>query len=98
MSGERELALAARHVLPNASWPALENMSVVFSAAMLLTATLGFLGVGLHPPTPEWGSMISSGASDAAVGRWWPALFPAAAIVACVFVFAAAGQRAFGRK
>jgi len=98
MSGEGELAVAVRHVLPNASWPALENASVVFSAAILLTATLGFLGVGLHPPTPEWGSMISTAASDAAVGRWWPGLFPAAAIVACVFAFAGAGQRLFGRK
>jgi peptide/nickel transport system permease protein len=98
MAGERELSLTVRHVLPNASWPALENTTVVFGAAILLTATLGFLGVGLHPPTPEWGSMISSSASDAAVGRWWPALFPALAIVVCVFAIAAAGQQLFGRK
>jgi peptide/nickel transport system permease protein len=98
MAGEREFVLTMRHVLPNASWAALENTSVVFGSAILNTAALGFLGVGLHPPTPEWGSMISTGASDAAVGRWWPALFPAAAMVACVFAFAAAGQRLFGRK
>jgi peptide/nickel transport system permease protein len=98
ISGEREFALAIRHVLPNASWPALENTTVVFSAAILLTATLGFLGVGLHPPTPEWGSMISTGASDAAVGRWWPALFPAAAIIGCVFAVSSAGQALFGRE
>jgi peptide/nickel transport system permease protein len=98
MSGQRELALTLRHVLPNASWPALENTTVVFSAAVLLTATLGFLGVGLHPPTPEWGSMISTGASDAAVGRWWPAFFPAVAIIGCVFAVSSAGQALFGRK
>jgi peptide/nickel transport system permease protein len=98
MAGEREFVLTIRHVLPNASWAALENTSVVFGSAILNTAALGFLGVGLHPPTPEWGAMISTGASDAAVGRWWPALFPAAAMVTCVFAFAAAGQRLFGRK
>jgi peptide/nickel transport system permease protein len=98
MAGDREFVLAMRHVLPNASWAALENTSVVFGSAILNTAALGFLGVGLHPPTPEWGSMISTGASDAAVGRWWPALFPALAMVACVFAFAAAGHRVFGRK
>jgi peptide/nickel transport system permease protein len=98
MAGERELTLTVRHVLPNASWPALENTTLVFGAAILLTATLGFLGVGLKPPTPEWGSMISTGASDAAVGRWWSALFPAVAIVIAVGAFSIAGQRAFGRR
>jgi peptide/nickel transport system permease protein len=98
MAGEREASVTVRHVLPNASWPALENSTLVFGAAILLTATLGFLGVGLHPPTPEWGSMISTGASDAAVGRWWPALFPALAIIASVASFAAAGHRLFSRS
>jgi peptide/nickel transport system permease protein len=98
MGGERELALTVRHVLPNASWPAMENTTVVFGAAILLTATLGFLGVGLHPPTPEWGAMIATGASDAEVGRWWPGLFPALAIIASVFSVSVAGHQLFGRK
>lgn len=98
IAGEREFSLTRRHVLPNASWPAIENASLVFAAAILITATLGFLGVGLHPPTPEWGSMISTGASDAAVGRWWSFLFPAIAMVIAVGSFALAGQRILGRK
>ena len=98
MAGEREFALTLRHVLPNASWPAVENASLVFGAAVLITATLGFLGVGLHPPTPEWGSMISTGASDAAVGRWWSFVFPAIALLIAVGSFALAGQRVFGRR
>jgi peptide/nickel transport system permease protein len=98
MAGEREFALTLRHVLPNASWPALENASLVFGAAILITATLGFLGVGLHPPTPEWGAMISTGASDAAVGRWWSFVFPAVALLIAVGSFALAGHRIFGRR
>ncbi len=98
MAGEREFALTLRHVLPNASWPALENASLVFGAAILITATLGFLGVGLQPPTPEWGSMISTGASDAAVGRWWSFVFPAIALLIAVGSFALAGHRIFGRR
>jgi peptide/nickel transport system permease protein len=98
MAGEREFALTLRHVLPNASWPALENASLVFGAAILIAATLGFLGVGLQPPTPEWGSMISTGASDAAVGRWWSFVFPAIALIIAVGSFALAGQRIFGRR
>lgn len=97
ISGEREWALIGRHVLPNSSWPALENASLVFGSAIVLTAGLGFLGVGLQPPTPEWGTMISTGASSAAAGRWWSALFPAVAIAITVFAISALGRRLFDR-
>ena len=80
MAGARETSIVLREVLPNASWPTIENASYVFGAAVILTAALGFLGIGLPPPTAEWGSMIAKGASDATVGRWWSALFPAAAL------------------
>jgi peptide/nickel transport system permease protein len=84
MAGLGELHLTARNVLPNSTWPVLENASVIFGVAIILTAALGFLGVGLPPPKPEWGSMISRGASDAAVGRWWSFAFPAIALVLTV--------------
>lgn len=95
ISGESETAVILRHVLPNSSWPALENASLVFGSAIILTAGLGFLGVGLNPPTPEWGSMIAAGAPAAAVGRWWPAMFPAIALAITVFAVTAVGQRFF---
>ncbi|MEV8547997.1 ABC transporter permease [Streptomyces sp. NPDC051572] len=98
MSGESEFRLTVRHVLPNSSWPALENSTVLFSVAILITSALGFLGVGLQPPTPEWGSMIAGGASDAAVGRWWSGLFPALAMTLCVVAYSNAGHRLFGRR
>lgn len=97
ISGEPEYAVIMRHVLPNASWPALENASLVFASAIVLTAGLGFLGVGLNPPTPEWGSMIASGSAAAVAGRWWAALFPALALAATVVVVTAVGQRLFNR-
>ncbi|ORM34072.1 ABC transporter permease [Williamsia sp. 1135] len=95
ISGESEFAVILRHVLPNSSWPALENASLVFGSAIILSAGLGFLGVGLNPPTPEWGSMIAAGAPAAAVGRWWPAMFPAIALALTVFAVTAVGQRFF---
>lgn len=98
ISGEREWALIIRHVLPNSSWPALENASLVFGSAIVLTAGLGFLGVGLQPPTPEWGTMISTGASSAAAGRWWSALFPAVAIAVTVFAVSTVGRQLFDRE
>ncbi|MCF7553802.1 MULTISPECIES: ABC transporter permease [Pseudonocardia] len=96
VSGDSELVLIAKHVLPNSSWPALENASLVFGSAIVLTAGLGFLGVGLHPPTPEWGSMIAIGAPGAASGRWWSALFPAVALALTVFAVSGVGRRLFG--
>ncbi|GAA1854179.1 ABC transporter permease [Pseudonocardia ailaonensis] len=85
-AGQHELRLIVKHVLPNSVRPALLNVSVILGISIVLTAALGFLGVGLPPPTPEWGSMIAHGAGDAAVGKWWSAAFPAAAL--CVTVAA----------
>ncbi|GAA2234705.1 ABC transporter permease [Herbiconiux moechotypicola] len=84
MAGTSELVLTLRHVLPNSVRPAVANMSVLFGVSVILTAALGFLGAGLPPPTAEWGAMIARGATDAAVGRWWPGAFPALALVLAV--------------
>ena len=97
MAGESEFALTIRHVLPNAAWPALQNSSVIFAISIILTAGLGFIGAGMPPPTPEWGGMIASGASDALAGQWWSAAFPAAALAATVSAFSAAANTVFGR-
>ncbi|MBN9738680.1 MULTISPECIES: ABC transporter permease [unclassified Pseudonocardia] len=95
MSGESEPALIVRHVLPNASHAALENTSAIFGIAVIFCAGLGFLGVGIVPPIPEWGSMLALGATDAAVGRWWGALFPALALGLAVASAAGAARALF---
>jgi peptide/nickel transport system permease protein len=97
MSGQSEARLLVRHVLPNSIWAALENMAYLFATSILLTASLGFVGVGLQPPTPEWGTMLSGGTNDALSGRWWAAAFPAAAIMVTVWAFATASHTLFGR-
>jgi peptide/nickel transport system permease protein len=86
-AGQHELRLILKHVLPNSVRPALLNVSVILGISIVLTASLGFLGVGLPPPTPEWGSMIAHGAGDAAVGKWWSAGLPAIAL--CITVASA---------
>jgi peptide/nickel transport system permease protein len=98
MGGLREGRLTVRHVLPNSSWPALENFPVVFAVGVVLTAALGFIGVGLPPPTPEWGSMIARGVSDGLVGRWWPSAFPALALALTVAGVSAAASAVFRRR
>jgi peptide/nickel transport system permease protein len=84
MAGFREFGLTVRHVLPNASWPAFEYAPILFGSSLVLTAGLGFLGVGVKAPTAEWGTMLAAGASDAAVGRWWGFVFPGLALVLSV--------------
>ncbi len=90
--GNSELAIALRHVLPNSLAPALIQSSVTIGFAILLTAGLSFVGAGVRPPTPEWGLMISTGASQIVLGEWWPSLFPGIAISLTVFGFAVLGN------
>ncbi|MCF7549998.1 ABC transporter permease [Pseudonocardia sp. WMMC193] len=97
MQDMSEWELTLRHVLPNASRPALQNTSVIFAVSVILTAALGFIGVGLPPPTPEWGSMLTRGVSDALTGRWWSAAFPAAALAATVASVSLASRTFFER-
>ncbi len=90
--GNSELIIALRHVLPNSMAPALIQSSVTIGFAILLTAGLSFVGAGVRPPTPEWGLMISTGATQIVLGEWWPSLFPGIAISATVFGFAVLGN------
>lgn len=92
-AGLTEPQLVLRHVLPNSVTPAVHNAPVLFGVTIILTAALGFLGVGLPPPTPEWGAMITRGAGDAAVGKLWAAGAPAVAL--CLTV---ASVSLFGRR
>lgn len=98
MSGLHEVRILIRHVLPNSASSALENTSAIFGIAIIFCAGLGFLGVGVPPPTPEWGSMLASGATDAAVGRWWSAFFPALALGITVAAAAGATKALFSHS
>ena len=98
--GNREFAIALRHVLPNAVAPSLIQASVTIGFAILATAGLSFVGAGVRPPTPELGLMIATGADQMVQGDWWPSLFPGIAISLIVFGYAALGnglERLYGR-
>ena len=77
--GERELAILFREILPNALGPILVEISVRFSYSIFLVASLGFLGLGVQPPSPDWGLQINEARSYFATAPWI-LLFPAAAI------------------
>jgi peptide/nickel transport system permease protein len=88
VSGVTSPRIVLRHVLPNAMAPALGQWATSVGWAILMASGLGFVGAGLKPPTAEWGSMISGGASLVATGQWWVALFPGVAIAITVAGFA----------
>lgn len=87
--GARRAEILRRHVLPNALTPVIAAATLGVGNAITLEAGLSFLGLGVQPPTPSWGSMIASG-RDALVNAPWVALFPGLAlvlvVVACTLV------------
>lgn len=69
------------HLLPNALTPSLMQAPLVFGWAILNAAGLAFLGLGITPPTAEWGVLVAEGAQLIVTGEWWVWLFPGLAIV-----------------
>ena len=87
LSGNSELRTLAVHVMPNALPPMMVQASLNLGWAILNAAGLSFIGLGVRPPTPEWGIMVAEGANFIISGEWWMALFPGAALMLAVFTF-----------
>jgi peptide/nickel transport system permease protein len=75
------------HVLPNVAATALAQAALSAANAIIVIAGLNFLGVGVSPPEPTWGSMLATGAHTIAQGVWWMTVFPALAILLSVLAF-----------
>jgi peptide/nickel transport system permease protein len=75
-----------RHILPNILSPIAIKMSLDMGLAILAVASLGFIGIGVKPPTPEWGTQLSV-ARAYLPDIWWTAIFPGLAIFLAVFGF-----------
>jgi len=75
------------HLLPNAITPSLVQAALALGWAILDTAGLAFLGLGIRSPTAEWGVMVSDGAKNILSVEWWTWLFPGLAIFIAVFGF-----------
>ena len=71
-------------ILPNVLPAVLVEFSVRLGYAIFTVATLSFLGFGVQPPTPDWGSDIAADYGVLAAGYWWETLFPALAIASLV--------------
>jgi peptide/nickel transport system permease protein len=80
------------HLLPN-TYSVLTAQATLFLAwAILDTAAMSFIGVGVHPPTPELGAMISEGSQDIVSGQWWVSVFPGIFIALLVISFNLVGD------
>ncbi|MEE8531946.1 MAG: dipeptide ABC transporter permease DppC [Alphaproteobacteria bacterium] len=86
VSGAGMLRLMLITVLPNCMAPLIVQATLGFSTAVLDLAALGFLGLGAQPPTPEWGTMLSS-ALQFIQRAWWVVTFPGLAILITVLAF-----------
>src|SRR5436309_10807496 len=85
-SGASAMRIMALHVLPQCMAPYLVLATTHLGAAIVIEAALGFLGVGVPPPTPTWGNMLADSIT-ALVPPWWLAFFPGLAITVTVLAF-----------
>jgi peptide/nickel transport system permease protein len=84
LQGESSLYIMLREILPNVTGPIIVELTVRVGYAIFTISTLSFLGVGLQPPSPDWGLMISEEYSYVINGFWWPVVFPSLAIASLV--------------
>src|SRR6266851_3873842 len=82
--GENPARVMFAEILPNVLPAILVEFTVRLGYAVFAIATLSFLGFGVQPPTPDWGSDIAANYSNLLAGYWWQTLFPALAIASLV--------------
>jgi len=91
IEGARAIGLPAylvigRHLIPNALAPVLVSAALMVGGMIGAEAALSFLGIGIRPPTPSWGNMISAG-QDALLVAWWIAFFPGCLLALTIISF-----------
>ena len=84
-AGLNGFTIVVKHFIPNAKGQIFSLFVLSCAYAIQIIAGLSFIGLGVEPPHPEWGSMINSGAGYIMMGVWWPSVFPGLAIVFSVY-------------
>ena len=85
--GASHARMMFRHILPQCIAPYLILATTHLGVAIIIEASLGFLGVGIPPPTPTWGNMLSDALNAGLIPPWWLVLFPGLAISITVLAF-----------
>jgi peptide/nickel transport system permease protein len=89
--GASDLRIIFRHIFPNALAPVLVAATLGVAGAILTESALSFLGIGVQPPTPSWGNMLTAG-KDYLEFAWWLSLFPGLAILVTVIAYNLVGE------
>ncbi|MDJ0707291.1 MAG: ABC transporter permease [Leptolyngbyaceae cyanobacterium MO_188.B28] len=87
LAGNGHLRIMAGHLFPNVLPVMMVHISLNMGWAILNAAGLSFIGLGVRPPTPEWGIMVAEGATYIISGEWWLAIFPGTVLMLAVFCF-----------
>lgn len=90
-AGVKPWVVIWRHILPNTMAPVVVQASMDFGSVILTAASLGFLGMGAQPPTPEWGLLVSIG-RNFFLNQWWYVTFPGLAVFMAVLAFNLVGD------
>ena len=85
--GDSHLSVVLRFLLPNVLPAMAVQISLNLGWAILNAAGLSFIGLGVKPPTPEWGIMVAEGARFISTGKWWLVAFPGLALMLTVLCF-----------
>jgi peptide/nickel transport system permease protein len=85
-AGAKRLWIILHHILPNCLASVIVLATLVLGEAILIAASLSFIGLGAQPPTPEWGAMVSVGRKFL-MDQWWYATFPGLFILVTVIGF-----------
>lgn len=83
--GVGEIRIMYRYILPNALAPILVPITFGIATAILIETSLSFLGVGLQPPNPSWGTVLDAGRNN--LGLWWLIFFPGTAVFSAVLAY-----------
>jgi peptide/nickel transport system permease protein len=84
IAGASPLRVIRRHILPNVLNTAMVLASLTIGVVIIAEASLSFLGVGVPPPEPAWGLMLSEARSTLMAGKWWLTIFPGTCILLVV--------------
>ncbi len=89
--GASDARLIFRHMLPNALAPVMVSATLGVAGAILTESALSFLGLGVQPPTPSWGNILTAGKDNIEIA-WWLSLFPGLAILITVMSYNLLGE------
>jgi peptide/nickel transport system permease protein len=89
--GAKDFRIIFRHILPNAMAPVLVSATLGVAGAILTESALSFLGIGVQPPTPSWGNILTAGKDNIDIA-WWLSFYPGTAILITVLGYNLLGE------